>query len=62
MKSSTYSAIKIVKSILLISIVYTSNVDGFYVPGVAPQDFSKGDNVEVKVKFSFHPLFTIIAI
>ena len=24
-------------------------VDGFYVPGTAPQDFAKGDIVEVKV-------------
>ena len=35
--------------IVLFSVFCRSSY-GFYVPGVAPQDFSKGDLVEVKVR------------
>lgn len=30
-------------------------MSAFYVPGVAPTDFAKGDVVEIKVSFVFSP-------
>lgn len=39
-------------NLLILSLILTWScclVYGFYVPGVAPQDFSRGDLVEVKV-------------
>ena len=43
---------KIVNSILIFLFCFyynTHNVNGFYVPGVAPQDYKKDDVVDVKV-------------
>lgn len=44
---------KTVITALVIIGLLNSNlfVSGFYVPGTAPQDFAKGDIVEVKVSF-----------
>ena len=36
-------------STFLLLIMLSTVAHGFYVPGVAPQDFRKGDSVEVKV-------------
>ena len=33
--------------------------NAFYVPGVAPQDFSVGDLVDVKVNFSFIKAYSL---
>ncbi len=42
--------LKSLVSVLIFIILNTNQcTDGFYVPGVAPQDFAKGDIVEVKV-------------
>jgi hypothetical protein len=35
--------------VLSISVFLVNRVYGFYVPGVAPQDFSTNDKVDVKV-------------
>ncbi|CAN6457123.1 unnamed protein product [Victoria cruziana] len=34
---------------MLVAFLFVSVVDGFYLPGVAPQDFMKGDALQVKV-------------
>ncbi len=34
----------------LIIQYFVHNINGFYVPGVAPQDFNDNDPVEVKVR------------
>ncbi|CAN6457122.1 unnamed protein product [Victoria cruziana] len=36
-------------SAMLVAFLFVSVVDGFYLPGVAPQDFMKGDALQVKV-------------
>ncbi|KAF3785808.1 Transmembrane 9 superfamily member 7 [Nymphaea thermarum] len=36
-------------SAMLVAFLFASVVDGFYLPGVAPQDFMKGDPLQVKV-------------
>jgi len=42
--------LKFFVSVLVFIILNTNqSTHGFYVPGVAPQDFAKGDIVEVKV-------------
>ncbi len=38
--------------LFLFVFIATKSVNGFYVPGIAPQDFAKGDIVEVKVGVS----------
>lgn len=51
MKSNKKSIKSISVTLLLSVIVNSIFVNGFYVPGTAPQDFAKGDIVEVKVSF-----------
>lgn len=51
MKSHKKSIKSISVTLLLLVIVNSVFVNGFYVPGTAPQDFAKGDIVEVKVRF-----------
>lgn len=45
------------KLIFIFAIILNNSVYSFYVPGVAPQDFRKGDPVEVKVKRTFFKQF-----
>jgi len=46
------SKITIWPALLIVLMTYSSFsinlVDGFYVPGVAPQDFASGDSIEVR--------------
>jgi hypothetical protein len=35
-------------SVILLATLVILNVDGFYVPGVAPTDFKKGGEIGVK--------------
>jgi len=41
-------------SFAVVSLLVTccSVVSGFYVPGVAPRDYTKGENVDIKVQLS----------
>lgn len=50
--------LKSTTKLILIFAIILNSVYSFYVPGVAPQDFRKGDNVEVKVKRTFFKQFT----
>ena len=37
---------------VLLLVICCSVVSGFYVPGVAPRDYTKGENVDIKVEIS----------
>src|SRR5689334_7827217 len=53
-RTRSTSCLRQVRHVLLITLVlYLSNVEqvsGFYVPGVAPVEFRKGDSLVVKVR------------
>ena len=42
--------------LLLLVVTILPAVKGFYVPGVAPMDFFKGDPVEIKVRIITIPV------
>ena len=47
--STFYTAVKLFLLVNYLATHLHDGVNGFYVPGVAPQDFKEGAPVEVKV-------------
>lgn len=38
----------VLSSVLLVLVLWTQRIDAFYVPGVAPVEFKRGDSIDVK--------------